>query len=171
MDVPALTRSVGVHPRHSVTFPPHSYKRYLVPNAKTGDSVTVHYTGRLEDGTVFDSSRDRDPLAFTLGEGSVIPGFESAVIGLEPGQSTTTKIPPDEAYGPHNEEMVFDVPNDRLAGGVVPEVGQQLSLQLQNGQQVPVVVTDVTDDTITIDANHPLAGQTLIFDIELVDIG
>lgn len=138
--------------------------------AKSGDAVTVHYTGRLEDGTVFDTSEGRAPLAFTLGEGNVIEGFEVAVMGLEPGQTTTTHIPPAQAYGERREDLVVQVDKAQIAGGFEPEVGQELQLQLGNGQSIPVVVTDVSDGMVTIDANHPLAGKTLIFDIELVGI-
>lgn len=139
--------------------------------AKEGNTVHVHYTGKLEDGTVFDSSRDRQPLEFTLGEGSVISGFESAVVGMEAGQTKTATIEPEEGYGERRDDMVLQVESDQLPEGLDPEVGQQLQLQLQNGQQVPVVVTDVTNGTVTIDANHPLAGETLQFDIELVNVG
>lgn len=138
--------------------------------AKKGDTVQVHYTGKLEDGTVFDSSQGGDPLAFTLGEGNVIEGFESAVVGLEPGESTTTSIAPEQGYGDRREELVVQVPLEQISQDIAPEVGQQLQLHLQNGQQVPVVVTAVTEDTVTIDANHPLAGKTLVFDIQLVQI-
>jgi peptidylprolyl isomerase len=141
-----------------------------VEQAKSGDTVKVHYIGRLQDGTVFDSSQGREPLSFTLGEGNVIEGFETAVMGLEPGATTTAEIPPDQGYGPHREELVVQVRKDQIGGGLAPEVGQQLQLRLQNGQNVPVVVTDVTNEVVTIDANHPLAGKTLIFEIELVEI-
>lgn len=135
-----------------------------------GNTVKVHYTGRLEDGTVFDTSQDRDPLSFTVGEGMVIPGFEQAVAGMEPGDTKTTEITPEEGYGPRREDMVVQVPQQQISQDVQPSVGQQLQLRLQNGQTVPVVVTNVENGTVTIDANHPLAGRTLIFDIELVDI-
>ncbi len=139
--------------------------------AKAGDQVKVHYTGKLEDGTVFDSSEGRAPLSFTLGQGQVIPGFEEAVTGLTQGESRTTKIPPAQAYGAHNAEMVMAVDRGQMPPDLDPEVGHQLQLTLQNGQQVPVVVAEVTEETVTIDANHPLAGKALVFDIELVEIG
>ncbi|MFW5972925.1 MAG: FKBP-type peptidyl-prolyl cis-trans isomerase [Bacteroidota bacterium] len=138
--------------------------------AKAGDKVQVHYTGKLEDGTVFDSSENRQPLEFTLGEGNVIAGFESAVEGLSAGETTTAKISPEEGYGERRDDMVLQVDQAQLPENLDPEVGQQLQLQLQNGQQIPVVVTDVENGSVTIDANHPLAGKTLIFDIELVDV-
>ncbi|MEK9499867.1 FKBP-type peptidyl-prolyl cis-trans isomerase [Gaopeijia maritima] len=139
--------------------------------AKTGDTVHIHYTGRLGDGTVFDSSRDRDPLSFTLGQGQVIPGFEAAVAGMETGESKTTEIPSGEAYGPRRPEMEMSVPRTQLPEGMNPEVGQQLQMQTPDGQAVPVRVTGTSDEAIDLDANHPLAGQDLIFDIELVKVG
>jgi FKBP-type peptidyl-prolyl cis-trans isomerase 2 len=138
--------------------------------AKPGDTVKIHYTGRLEDGTVFDSSSDREPLEFTINQGQVIPGFEEAVLGMTPGESKTEKIPMDQAYGPHREEMVLEVSREQIPPDLNPEVGQQLQIQQANGQSVPVFVTDVTDAQITLDANHPLAGEDLTFDIQLVEI-
>lgn len=138
--------------------------------AKAGDTVQVHYTGKLKDGTVFDSSKDRQPLEFRLGEGSVIAGFEQAVDGMETGQTVTTTVDPENGYGERREDMVLQVESNQLPEDLDPEVGQQLQLQLQNGQQVPVVVTNVENGTVTIDANHPLAGETLVFDIELIGV-
>lgn len=138
--------------------------------AKTGDTVHIHYTGRLADGTVFDTSRDREPLSFTLGEGRVIPGFEEAVTGMEPGQSKVTEIPSDRAYGPRRPEMEMTVPRAQLPDGLDPEVGQQLQMQTAEGQAFPVTVTATTDDAIELDANHPLAGEDLTFDIQLVKV-
>ncbi len=138
--------------------------------AKQGDTVKVHYTGQFEDGTVFDSSADRDPLEFTIGAGHVIPGFEQAVVGMSPGDTKRQTIPSENGYGSHNPDMVITVERQQLPAGLNPEIGQELQLMQQNGQPIPVVVTDVNDSTITIDANHPLAGQTLVFDIELVEI-
>lgn len=142
----------------------------IVAQAKHGDTVKVHYTGRLEDGTVFDSSENQSPLEFTLGEGRVIKGFEEAVDGMNTGETRTTTIPADEAYGERREEMVFELERDQLPPEIDPEVGQQLQMQLQNGENIPVVVAGLKDESITIDANHPLAGKTLVFDIELVGI-
>lgn len=138
--------------------------------AKEGDTVQVHYTGKLEDGTVFDSSRDREPLEFELGAGSVIAGFEQVVRGMETGQTKTTTISPENGYGDRRDDMVLEVPADQLPDGLDPEIGQQLQLQLQDGQQVPVVVTNVENGNVTIDANHPLAGKTLVFDVELMGL-
>lgn len=138
--------------------------------AKSGDTVKIHYTGRLEDGTVFDSSANREPLEFTLNGGQVIPGFEQAVLGMSPGESKTEKIPMDQAYGPHRSEMVLEVNREQMPPELQPEVGQQLQVQQPDGQTIPVFVTEVTDSTVTLDANHPLAGEDLTFDIELVEI-
>lgn len=138
--------------------------------AKVGDTVTVHYTGRLDDGTVFDSSANREPLQFTLGQGDLIPGFEQAVLGMAPGESKTETIPFDRAYGPYREEMVIEVDRQQLPTEIEPAVGQQLQVREESGAVIPVVITDVTDESITLDANHPLAGEELTFDIQLVDI-
>ena len=139
--------------------------------AKEGDEVQVHYTGKLEDGTVFDTSEDGEPLSFMIGENRVIPGFEEAVTGMEPGDSKTTEIDPEQAYGEHREDMVMELERDQIPEDVEPQVGQQLQLRLENGQTVPVLITALGDETVTIDANHPLAGRTLEFEIELVEVG
>lgn len=138
--------------------------------AKKGDTVKVHYTGKLENGTVFDTSLNRDPLQFTIGNDEVIPGFEEAVIGMAPGDSKTVKITADKAYGPHLDEMVLVVERTQIPPNLKPEVGQQLQLKQADGKVILVVVTDVSESTVTLDANHPLAGKDLIFDIQLVEI-
>ena len=138
--------------------------------AKHGDTVKVHYTGKLDDGTVFDSSTDRDPLEFTIGEGLVIPGFERAVIGMTPGDSRTELIPNEQAYGPHLEDMVVVVDRQQMPAEIEPSIGQQLEVQQPSGQVIPVVITDLSDEAVTLDANHPLAGEDLTFDIQLVEI-
>jgi peptidylprolyl isomerase/FKBP-type peptidyl-prolyl cis-trans isomerase SlpA len=142
-----------------------------VAQAKEGDEVLVHYTGKLEDGTVFDTSEDGEPLSFTIGENRVIPGFETAVQGMEPGDTKTTEIEPEQAYGEHREDMVMELDKEQIPDDVEPQVGQQLQLRLENGQTVPVLITALGEESVTIDANHPLAGRKLIFEIELVDIG
>lgn len=142
-----------------------------VAQAKEGDTVQVHYTGKLRDGTVFDTSQDREPLSFKIGEQRVIPGFEKAVVGMEPGDSKTEELPPDQAYGQHREDMVMELEREQLPDNMEPKVGQQLQLRMQNGQEVPVVITELGDESVTIDANHPLAGKELVFEIELVEIG
>ncbi len=138
--------------------------------AKNGDTVKVHYTGKLDDGTVFDTSQGQDPLQFTMGEGQLIPGFEQAVEGMAPGESKTVTIPSTEAYGPHREDMVMEIDRDQFPADQEPEVGQQYRVHQADGTPFIVTVTDVTDSNITLDANHPLAGQDLTFDIQLVDI-
>ena len=138
--------------------------------AKYGDTVKVHYTGKLEDGTIFDSSIDRDPLEFTLGEGRVIPGFEQAVVGMDLNETKTVKIPEGKAYGPHREELVAEVDRSQLPADLKPEIGQQLQGSQPDGQVVVATVTDVSESSVTLDANHPLAGKDLTFDIQLVAI-
>jgi len=138
--------------------------------AKDGDAVKVHYTGTLGDGTTFDTSVGSDPLEFTLGEGRMIPGFEQAVYGLKVGQSKTVTIPVEEAYGPHDDELVLVIGREQLPAGVNPEVGQGLQMQTTDGRTVTVPVIEVSEETITVDANHPLAGKDLTFEIELVEI-
>ena len=138
--------------------------------AKSGDTVRIHYTGKLDDGTEFDSSSGRDPLEFTLGAGEVIAGFDSAVDGMNVGDSKNVAIPSDEGYGSRHEQLVQAVPKDALPGEIKPAVGMQLQSQGPDGQILNLVITEVADDTITVDGNHPLAGMTLNFDIELVEI-
>lgn len=138
--------------------------------AKKGDTVLIHYTGRLEDGTVFDSSEGREPLEFRLGEGRVIPGFEEAVEGMKPGDEKTADVPADEAYGPRRDDLLLTVSREQLPDGLEPEVGQKLEMATRDGQKVPVVVTDTDDGSVVLDANHPLAGKDLTFDIALVKI-
>ena len=138
--------------------------------AQEGNTVKVHYTGRLEDGAVFDSSRDRDPIEFTLGAGKVIPGFESAVSGMEVGEEKTTTIPATEAYGPRRDELLLAVEKERLPDEVPPEEGRRLQVMTEDQNTVEVVISEVHDDKVVLDANHPLAGQDLIFDLELVEI-
>jgi peptidylprolyl isomerase len=138
--------------------------------ANIGDTVRVHYMGKLEDGTVFDTTLARDPIEFTIGQSQVIPGFEQAVIGMEPGQAQTVRIPASKAFGPYQEEMVEMVHPDQLPEGVRPEVGQQLEIPKQDGQNFVVRVTDISESAVTLDANHPLAGKDLIFNVRLVEI-
>lgn len=138
--------------------------------AKSGDTVRIHYTGTLSDGTRFDTSEGREPLEFALGEGQVIPGFDKAVEGMAVGDSKSVSIPPAEAYGDKHEQLVQDVPKSALPDNVDPEVGLRLQSQAPDGQVINLVVTAVADDSITVDGNHPLAGQTLEFEIDLVEI-
>ena len=138
--------------------------------AKNGDKVKVHYTGRLDDGTVFDSSLKRDPLEFKIGENKIIPSFEEAVVGMEVGDTKTFGIPATEAYGDRQDDMVLTLDRKQLPDNMDPQVGQQLQLSQEDGNHFLVVVTDVSDDNVTIDANHPLAGEALTFDVELLEI-
>jgi len=138
--------------------------------AKHGDTVKVHYTGKLEDGTVFDTSINRDPLQFTIGEGQIIPGFEQAVVGMNPGESKTTKVPADKAYGSHHKKRVLVVDRNQFPVDLKPEVGQKLQIRRTDGQTIVVTVTDVSESSVTLDANHPLAGKDLTFDIQLIEL-
>lgn len=138
--------------------------------AKNGDSVKIHYTGTLEDGTTFDSSAGRDPLEFTLGSGQVIVGFDEAVTGMKTGDTKNVTIAADKAYGQRNEEMVITAPRDQVPKDINPEVGQQLQMAGPDNQPIVVLITEVTDEHILLDANPPLAGKDLVFDIELVAI-
>ncbi len=140
-------------------------------NAKTGDTVKIHYTGTLDDGTQFDSSAGRDPLEFELGGGQVIPGFDSAVEGMAVGENKNVRIEPDQAYGERHEQLVQEVPRSALPEDLEPQVGMGLQSQSPDGQVMMLIVTEVGDENITVDANHPLAGHALNFDIELVEIG
>jgi len=138
--------------------------------AKAGDTIRVHYTGKLDDGSIFDSSAGRDPLEFKLGEGQIIQGFEKAVVGMEPGEKSTVKISAEEAYGSYRDDMILEVDKKDFPTDLDPKIGQKLDLRQSDDQTVVVTVTDVAEDTITLDANHPLAGKDLTFDIELMEI-
>jgi peptidylprolyl isomerase len=137
---------------------------------KDGKTVKVHYTGTLGDGTVFDTSVEREPLEFTMGEGKVIPGFEEAVKGMKVGQSKTVTIQANDAYGPHRDDLIIGIERTQLPANLNPEVGQRLQMQQANGRQSIVTVTDVSEETITLDTNHPLAGEDLTFELKLVEI-
>jgi peptidylprolyl isomerase len=141
-----------------------------MPQAKLGDTVSVHYTGRLDDGTVFDSSEGGQPLEFALGGGDVIPGFEKALLGMSPGDSKTMTILSDDAYGPYFEERVVVIDRQQIPPELPVDIGAQLQIQQEGGMVIPVVITDMTETEVTLDANHPLAGEDLTFDIHLVAI-
>ena len=137
--------------------------------AKKGSKVKVEYTGKFEDGTIFDSSKNHgQPLEFEVGAGMVVPGFDNAVLGMEKGEEKEVTIPAKEAYGEHTDELVKDVPKNKMPEGV--EEGMVLGMSLPNGHQIPARVVQVTDSHVKIDLNHPLAGKTLIFEIKLVEI-
>jgi FKBP-type peptidyl-prolyl cis-trans isomerase 2 len=137
---------------------------------KSGDKVKVHYHGRLTSGETFDKSEGREPLEFEVGSQMVIKGFDDGVTGMTVGEKKTIEIPFLEAYGPKNPEMVIDMPKDRFPADMQVEVGMPLGMSDGQGNQYQVVVTEIKDDVIVLDANHPLAGKDLIFDLELVEI-
>jgi FKBP-type peptidyl-prolyl cis-trans isomerase 2 len=137
---------------------------------KLGDKVKVHYNGRLTNGETFDSSSGREPLEFEVGSGNVIKGFDHGVTGMQVGEKKTINIPVDEAYGPRSEEMIIEFPKDRFPKDMEIESGMQLMMSNGSGQNIPVVVIEVKPEAVMLDANHPLAGEDLIFDIELVEI-
>lgn len=141
-----------------------------IKTASEGDTVQVNYTGKLADGTVFDSSVGKQPLEFKIGSDTLIPTLEQAVIGMAVGGKKTITIAADDAYGPRLDNLVQDIPKEQFAQGLKLEVGQQLQSTLSNGMTIVVTVTRITDTAVTIDANHPLAGQDLTFEIELVKI-
>lgn len=138
--------------------------------AKCGDTVKVHYTGKLKNGEIFASSREGEPIEFTLGTEKVIPGLEKAVIGMEAGETKTIIVPPEEAYGPRHEELVLDFKKNEFPNNIVFVVGEQLQIRQKDSDPIKVTVTDMDDDTVTLDGNHLLAGETLIFDILLVAV-
>ena len=138
--------------------------------AQKGDTVRVHYTGRLEDGNVFDSSDGGEPLEFQVGSGQVIPGFDEGVRGMSVGDKKTIEIKADDAYGQRVEQLVNQIPRAGLnLGGTQPEVGMNLIMHVADGQEIPITITEVTDTHVTLDANHPLAGEKLIFEVERVE--
>ncbi|HVI45912.1 MAG TPA: peptidylprolyl isomerase, partial [Chitinophaga sp.] len=143
----------------------------FMETVKNGDTVKVHYHGRLTNGTTFDSSEGRPPLEFKVGAGMVIKGFENGVLDMKVGDKKTIHIPVDQAYGPKNDEMIMDFPKENMPADLNPEVGMQLQMSNPEGQVFPVRVAAISSEFITLDANHPLAGEDLVFDLELVSIG
>jgi peptidylprolyl isomerase len=138
--------------------------------AEKGSTVKIHYKGTLENGSVFDTSEGREPLEFTIGSGQVIAGFDEAVSGMAVGEKKNVKIPVDKAYGPRNEALIIEAPKEHVPEDLNPEVGQKLQMGGPNGELVLVTVVEITDTHIKLDANPPLAGEDLIFDIELVEV-
>ena len=138
--------------------------------AQQGDKVRVHYHGKLRNGETFDSSQGREPLEFTVGSGQVIKGFDDGVKGMQVGDKKTVEIAVGDAYGEKSQDMLIEFPKDQFPDDVSPEIGQQLMMSNGSGQQFPVVIAEVREESVVLDANHPLAGQDLIFDIELVEI-
>ena len=142
-----------------------------MPQAKHGDTVKVHYRGKLHDGSVFDATFDREPLQFTIGGGQIIQGLEEAVVGMNPGDSKTTELPVEKGFGPHREDLVVVVAKSKLADlDLEPKVGELVSIPQSDGPPVDATVAEVTESEVTVDFNHPLAGKDLSFDIKLVDI-
>lgn len=139
-------------------------------HAKSGDTVQIHYTGTLQDGTTFDSSQGREPLAFEVGSGQIIAGLDKALPGMAVGDTKKVDVPCDEAYGQPNPDMRHAVPREGIPDDIPLEVGGRLQMQTQDGQVVPVTVIDVNEEQVTLDANHPLAGQDLTFEIEVVGV-
>jgi len=137
--------------------------------AKNGDTLQVDYTGKLADGTVFDTSIGREPLEFTLGAGQMIPGFEKAVLGMKVGETKTVTIPSDEAYGPRRDDLVREMPRKELPSGIPAEIGQKLPI-VQEGRLSILTITKVSDNVVTVDANPTLAGKDLTFEIKLLKI-
>ena len=137
---------------------------------QNGDKVRVHYHGKLRSGETFDSSEGREPLEFTVGSGQVIRGFDEGVKGMSAGEKRTIEIPVDDAYGQKSQEMIIEFPTNQFPPDMKPEVGMQLMMNNGQGQQFPVTIVEVREDSVVLDANHPLAGQDLIFDLELVEI-
>ncbi|UCE22685.1 MAG: peptidylprolyl isomerase [Candidatus Aminicenantes bacterium] len=142
----------------------------MAGKVKKGDTIKVHYSGKLEDGREFDSSLNRQPIQFEVGAGKVIKGFEDAVVGLEIGEKKTVTIPAKDAYGSYDENLLIEIPKKNVPEGITPEVGMRLQLVNQLGQSAHVVVTEILDETVRLDANHPLAGKTLVFELEILEI-
>lgn len=138
--------------------------------AKRGDTVKIHYKGQLDDGTIFDTSEDGEPIEFTIGEGNVIPGFEDAVVGMATGEKKTEKIEAERAYGQHRPDLVFTIDRDQLPKGTSVDVGDFLKIGFADGGSASVQVAEIDDKSVKLDANHPLAGKDLTFDLTLVSI-
>lgn len=137
---------------------------------KNGDKIKVHYTGKFEDGNVFDSSEGKEPLEFTVGEGIVVKGFDTAVLGMELGETKTVTIQPEEAYGAKSEEMIVEIPREEFGADFTADLGEKLLIQLGDGNEIPVEITEINDKIVKLDANHPLAGKTLVFTINVVEV-
>ncbi|MFQ6069463.1 MAG: peptidylprolyl isomerase [Candidatus Aminicenantales bacterium] len=137
---------------------------------KSGDSVRIHYTGKFEDGSVFDSSKDGEPLQFEVGTGQIIEGLDKAVIGMHLGEKKSVTVNPEQGFGPYNENLLLEMPREKIPEHISPEIEMKLQLVDEKGNALPVVVKEISDDLIKLDANHPLAGKVLVFDIELLEI-
>jgi FKBP-type peptidyl-prolyl cis-trans isomerase 2 len=142
----------------------------MMKEAQVGDLVSVHYTGKLKNGEVFDSSKDRDPLEFTLGDKALLEGFEDGVVGMKPGDIKSVTLEPENAFGDRREDLLLQLPKKKFPQHIAPSVGLQLRLSNARGNDMTVVITEVGEETVTLDGNHPLSGQTVVFDIELLEI-
>jgi peptidylprolyl isomerase len=147
-----------------------STKEIRMKEAQVGDLVSVHYTGKLKNGEVFDSSKDRNPLEFTLGNKELLAGFEDGVEGMKPGESRSVTLEPENAFGDRREDLLLKLPKNEFPQNITPSVGLQLRLSNASGNEMTVVITEVGEDSVTLDGNHPLSGQTVVFDIELLEI-
>lgn len=145
-------------------------KGHDMSQAKPGDTLHIHYTGKLDDGTVFDSSEGRDPLSFELGSGQIIPGLDAGIAGMSVGETRTVRVEPEEAYGAHEEGRIQSVDRASVPDHIPTEPGTQLQVQTQDGQAMNVVVVEANEKEVVLDANHPLAGKALTFDVELVAV-
>jgi peptidylprolyl isomerase len=139
--------------------------------AKNGDTVKVHFTGRLENGDVFSRSEAETPIEVTLGNGELLPGFERGMVGMEVGEKKTVTVPPEQAYGPKQEDLMVEIDKNNLPEHVTPAIGKGFRIRQSDGDDIHVIISDMTETTVTLDGNHPLAGVTLFFDLELVEIG
>jgi len=142
----------------------------MTQSVKKGDKVKIHYTGRIKDGQVFDSSLEREPIEFEIGSGRVIPGVDKGVIGMKPGEKKEVSVSPQEGYGDYEQKLLIDMPKEKIPEDIKPEVGMRLQMVNNMGQPLPVLVTEVNDESVKLDANHPLAGKDLVFNIELVEV-
>jgi FKBP-type peptidyl-prolyl cis-trans isomerase 2 len=147
-----------------------SEKEFLMKQVEDGSTIKIHYTGRLDDGTVFDSSKEREPLEFTMGSGGIIKGFEDAVRGMAVGEMKTIRITSGEAYGPYRDDLVMSINKAQLPPDIEARQGVMLSLRHPNGGTIDALIAEVTADSVTLDANHPLAGEDLTFELELIEI-
>ncbi|MFQ5712828.1 MAG: peptidylprolyl isomerase [Candidatus Scalinduaceae bacterium] len=158
------------HFKNGIIYNINLKKGEKMSQAKAGDKVKVHYTGSLKDGKMFDSTRGIRPLEFTIGEKMLISGFENAIIGMNVGETKKVCIPPDDAYGNHDENLITTIEKSQLPPDIDPHVGMNLNTKTNDGKISAVTITNITDKTVTLDANHPLAGKELIFELELVAI-
>ncbi|MGD8963283.1 MAG: peptidylprolyl isomerase [Desulfobacterales bacterium] len=142
----------------------------MMREAQIGDLVSVHYTGKLKTGEVFDSSKDRDPLEFTLGNKELLTGFEDGVMGMKPGESKSVMLEPEDAFGDRREDLLLKLPKKEFPQNITPSIGLQLTLSNASGNKMTVVITEVGEKSVTLDGNHPLSGQTVVFDIKLLEI-